>query len=335
MPAGTAAAATVSMRVVTTDPHPAPSLGLTPLSRVRLDELLQELLDRVGDVVASRERLRSLLDAVVASAPTSTCAAPWSGSSPPPASLVGARYGALGVIGEDRRLVEFITHGIAPDVHAAIGDLPTGRGCSGCSSTIRDRCECRTSPATRSRTGFRPTTRRCTASSGVPVRARETIYGNLYLAEKQGASEFTDDDEQIVVALAAAAGVAIDNARLYDAGAAPARWLAAAAEITEVSARAGAPHGGAGAGRPPGPRGGRRRPRPGPAARRGDRPAHRRGCRARARDVGAGLVAQARCGGDPVRRRGTSAVTSWSSTSTRPRPGRRRFPLGAPRWCRW
>src|SRR5262245_32615631 len=69
---------------------------------------------------------------------------------------------------------------------------------------------------------------------GVPVRIRDTVYGNLYLAEKQGAAEFSEDDEQIVVALAAAAGVAIDNARLYELAQRRHQWLAAASEITDV-----------------------------------------------------------------------------------------------------
>ena len=69
---------------------------------------------------------------------------------------------------------------------------------------------------------------------GVPVRIRDQVFGNLYLAEKQGAAEFTEDDEQIVVALAAAAGVAIENARLYALAHRRERWLAATAEITSV-----------------------------------------------------------------------------------------------------
>ena len=75
---------------------------------------------------------------------------------------------------------------------------------------------------------------------GVPVRIRDAVYGNLYLAEKRGAAEFTEDDEQIVVALAAAAGAAIDNARLYAVAQRRHRWLAAAAEITDAAGRAGA-----------------------------------------------------------------------------------------------
>jgi signal transduction histidine kinase len=69
---------------------------------------------------------------------------------------------------------------------------------------------------------------------GVPVRTRDQIFGNLYLADKRGADEFSDDDEEIVVALAAAAGVAIDNARLFALAQRRERWLSAAAEITGV-----------------------------------------------------------------------------------------------------
>ena len=92
---------------------------------------------------------------------------------------------------------------------------------------------------------------------GVPVRIRDQVFGNLYLAEKQGAAEFTEDDEQIVVALAAAAGVAIENARLY-ALAQRRRALAGRRRRDHRgAARRGAAHRRVDAGRPPGP-GGRR-----------------------------------------------------------------------------
>lgn len=209
-----------------------PSLGLTPLSRVHLDELLHELLDRVGDVVTSRERLRSLLDAVVGISTDLDLRSTLERIVGAACRLVGARYGALGVIGEDRRLVEFITHGIDPRTHAAIGDLPTGRGVLGL--LIDDPRPVRMPDITRhpQSYGFPPNHPPMHTFLGVPVRIRDTVYGNLYLAEKQGADEFTDDDEQIVVALAAAAGAAIDNAHLYAIAQRRQRWLAAAAEIT-------------------------------------------------------------------------------------------------------
>src|SRR3954465_83338 len=105
-----------------------PSLGIGPLSRVRLDELLKEMLDRVGEVMASRERLRALLDAVVAIGTDLDLRLTLERIVVSACELAGARYGALGVIGNDRTLVEFITHGLSPAEHAAIGPLPTGRG---------------------------------------------------------------------------------------------------------------------------------------------------------------------------------------------------------------
>ena len=109
------------MTAADADGPEAPALGLTPLSRVHLDELLQELLERVGEVVASRERLRALLDAVVAIGADLDVPSTLERIVVAACRLVGARYGALGVIGEDRHLVEFITHGISPAEHAVTG----------------------------------------------------------------------------------------------------------------------------------------------------------------------------------------------------------------------
>src|SRR5215470_1406359 len=218
-----------------TEPDPdTPALGLTPLSRVQLDELLQELLERVGDVVASRERLRSLLDAVVAIGADLDVRSTLERIVTSACQLVGARYGALGVIGDDRRLVEFITHGLSPAEHEAIGSLPTGRGVLGL--LIDEPWPVRMPDITKhpSSYGFPPNHPKMHSFLGVPVRIRDRVYGNLYLSEKQGAAEFTDDDEQIVVALAAAAGVAIDKARLYALAQRRHRWLTAATEITDL-----------------------------------------------------------------------------------------------------
>jgi len=214
--------------------RPAPSLGLTPLSRVHLDELLQELLDRVGDVVSSRERLRSLLDAVVGISTDLDLRSTLRRIVVSACQLAEARYGALGVIGDDRKLVEFITHGISPEERAAIGDLPTGRGVLGL--LIEDPRPVRMPDITQhpQSYGFPPNHPPMHSFLGVPVRIRDTVYGNLYLAEKRGAEQFSEDDEQIVVALAAAAGAAIDNARLYALAGRRHNWLAAAADITGV-----------------------------------------------------------------------------------------------------
>jgi two-component system, NarL family, sensor histidine kinase DevS len=211
-----------------------PSLGLGPLPRVRLDELLAELLDRVGDVVDSRERLRALLDAVVGIASDLDLHNTLNRITEAAARLAGAQYAALGVIGPDRRLVEFITHGVSPEQHAAIGDLPTGRGVLGL--LIEDPRPVRMPDITRHPRsyGFPPHHPAMHSFLGVPINLRDQVFGNLYLANKHGAEQFTDDDEQLVIALAAAAGVAIENARLYELAARRHRWLAATAEITTM-----------------------------------------------------------------------------------------------------
>ena len=212
----------------------SPSLGLSPLSRVQLDELLQELLDRVGEVVASRERLRSLLDAVVTIGSGLELRGVLTRIVEAACALIGARYGALGVIGPDRTLVEFITHGIPPQLHAKIGDLPHGRGVLGL--LIEDPRPVRLPDITKhpNSYGFPPNHPPMHSFLGTPIRIREQVFGNLYLSEKQGVAEFTEDDEEIAVALAAAAGVAIENARLFATAHRRERWLAATAEITNV-----------------------------------------------------------------------------------------------------
>lgn len=211
-----------------------PSLGLSPLSRVRLDELLQEMLDRVGEVVTSRERLRALLDAVVGISTDLDLRSTLQRIVESACELVGARYGALGVIGPDRMLHDFIIHGISEEVHAKIGDLPHGRGVLGL--LIDDPRPLRMPDITQhpKSYGFPKHHPPMHSFLGVPVRIRDQVFGNLYLSEKQGAAEFTEDDEEIVVALAAAAGVAIENARLYALAHRRERWLAATAEITSV-----------------------------------------------------------------------------------------------------
>jgi signal transduction histidine kinase len=212
----------------------APSLGLSPLSRVRLDELLTELLDRVGDVMASRERLSALLEAVVGIGTDLDLRSTLQRIVVAATRLVGSRYGALGVIGPDRRLVEFITDGLTVEQHRRIGDLPTGRGVLGLlidepkPVRLRDIAEHPRS------FGFPPHHPPMRSFLGVPIRARDQVFGNLYLTEKRDADEFTPDDEEMVAALAVAAGVAIDNARLYASAGYRQRWLEATAEITNV-----------------------------------------------------------------------------------------------------
>ena len=131
-------------------------------------------------------------------------------------AVVGARYGALGVLDEQRRgLSEFVNVGLTPEEIAAIGPLPEGRGILGL-LIVEPRplrlADLGSHPDT---SGFPPNHPPMKSFLGVPIRIREEVYGNLYLTEKQGAPEFTAEDESLAVALAGAAAIAIDNARLY------------------------------------------------------------------------------------------------------------------------
>jgi signal transduction protein with GAF and PtsI domain len=131
------------------------------------------------------------------------------------AEITGARYAALGVIDRTGQALErFLTTGIDPETQAAIGDLPHGRGILGV--LIRDAQPLRLADLSddpRS-VGFPPNHPAMRSFLGVPVMAGGAVFGNLYLTER-AEGEFTEEDEQIATLLAAQAGVAIQNARLY------------------------------------------------------------------------------------------------------------------------
>ena len=132
-----------------------------------------------------------------------------------------------GVLDADGGLGEFVHVGIDARTAARIGDLPAGAASSACSSTTRCRSGSTTCPRTRRRSGFPPGHPQMTSFLGVPVRVRGEVFGNLYLTEKRTGTGFTSEDERTVMALAAAAAaVAIENARLYER-IAPARAVAA------------------------------------------------------------------------------------------------------------
>jgi signal transduction histidine kinase len=131
-------------------------------------------------------------------------------------SMTGARFGALGVLDEDHSaLAEFITVGLGPDEVAQIGTLPTGKGVLGV--LIADPMPLRLARIDShvESYGFPPRHPPMTSFLGVPIKVRDEVYGNLYLTDKVGWSEFTREDEALVGALAVAAGIAIENARLH------------------------------------------------------------------------------------------------------------------------
>ena len=148
------------------------------------------------------------------------------------ASLTGARYAALGVIDPSgRELERFITIGIDDETHAAIGDLPRGRGILGV--LIRDAEPLRLHEIAddpRS-VGFPPHHPPMATFLGVPVMLRGTAYGNLYLTEKRGDADFNEEDEEVVTLLASQAAVAIENVRLFESRT---RWSQQLQALIEV-----------------------------------------------------------------------------------------------------
>jgi len=145
--------------------------------------------------------------------------------------LTGARYGALGVLGPNRRIRQFITVGITDDQRRAIGPLPVGKGILG--ALIQDAKPLRLRRITddpRS-IGFPDDHPPMGSFLGAPIVARGKVFGNIYLTEKQGSAEFDADDEAALIVLAAQAGVAIENIDLYEEARRRERWLEAVRQI--------------------------------------------------------------------------------------------------------
>ena len=215
-----------------------------------LEDLMAELRARVSAARRSQDRMSELLDAVVAVSAGLDLAEVLTRIVGSAVSLVGARFGALGVISADgETLIEFVTQGLTEDERALIGHPPRGRGVLGLLIHEPQPRRLRDISQHPDSYGFPAKHPPMHSFMGAPVRIRDEVFGNLYLAEKLEAEEFTDEDEAVLVALAAAAGVAIDNARLYEASRRQRRWSDAVGELAQVPPR------GRGRGRRAAPRG--------------------------------------------------------------------------------
>ena len=148
-------------------------------------------------------------------------------------TLVNAGYGALGVVGEGGRLAEFVPVGLSEEQIAQIHHWPEGRGLLGELVTDPQVLRLRHMSAHPRSAGFPEGHPPMKTFLGAPVRIRDEVFGNLYLTEKHDGAEFDDEDEAVLVALGAAAGVAIGNARLYEEARRQQRWLRASAEVTQ------------------------------------------------------------------------------------------------------
>ncbi len=195
--------AAVALRLITDSSRPGSRpvviVGMGTMSTTDAEQI-RRLFD-VGRALVTEHDTESVLDRILREA----------------REITGARYAALGVLDESRTELErFITVGVDPETHRAIGDLPRGRGVLGV--LIDDPRPLRLAHVGQHHQsyGFPMNHPEMTSFLGVPIVVRGAGWGNLYLTEKEGGGEFTDEDEEAVVVLAQWAATAIDNARLFE-----------------------------------------------------------------------------------------------------------------------
>ncbi|MFF8941604.1 GAF domain-containing protein [Streptomyces sp. NPDC014864] len=199
-----------------------------------MDALLSELQEHVRRVRGSRDRMQTLLDAVVAVGGDLDLEDLLHRIVQSAVELVDAEYGALGVVGEEGRIKQFVTVGMDERTIRRIGHYPEGLGILGL--LIREPHSLRLDDlrAHPEAVGFPAGHPPMRSFLGTPVQVRDQIFGNLYLTDKRGGQQFDEDDETVLRSLAAAAGVAIDNARLYDESRHRERRLEAGADLTRA-----------------------------------------------------------------------------------------------------
>ncbi|WP_406375330.1 GAF domain-containing protein [Streptomyces sp. NBC_00647] len=200
----------------------------------RLDALLEDLQEQVERVRGTQNRVHTLLEAVLAIGSDLDLDVALRQIVESAVQLVDCRYGALGVLGDEGGIKQFITVGIDEETIARIGNHPRGEGILGL--LIREPHALRLPVLSDhpDSVGFPPGHPPMTTFLGTPVQVRDKIFGNLYLTEKHGGTAFDAEDAAVLRTLGAAAGVAIDNARLYDDARRRERWLAASSELTRT-----------------------------------------------------------------------------------------------------
>ena len=213
----------------------APASSWSAAATLDPTALLHELRSREQASHRAQQRLSALLDAVMAVTADLELSDVLTRIVHSACELVDARYGALAVLSPDgERVVEFVTQGITQQEREAIGDPPQGHGVLGLlirEGRSRRLPEIAGHPDSY---GFPPNHPPMHSFLGTPIRIRDEVFGNLYLTEKLGAAEFSGDDEAILEALAAAAGIAIDNARQYERSRQQRRWLATTGAVTQL-----------------------------------------------------------------------------------------------------
>ena len=207
------------------DTHPV-------LPHLRLDELLGEVQIRLQAVLAARDRMHGLLEAVVMVGGHLDLETVLKRIVEAAVALVDARYGALGVIGEDKQLAEFVPVGLDETEIAAIDHWPEGRGLLGL--LIHDPQMLRLNEISEhpASFGFPAGHPPMHSFLGAPIRVRDEVFGNIYLTEKAGGGASTRTTRPCSSHSRRRPGVAVENARLYDEAQRQQRWLRATGEVT-------------------------------------------------------------------------------------------------------
>src|SRR3984885_10420047 len=210
-----------------------PNQGRPLLPQLRLDDLLSELQVRLSAAVNTRDRVHALLQAVIAVGSNLDLEVVLRQIVQAAVTLVDAQYGALGVIGEGGGLAEFVPVGLDEKQIAKIHHWPEGRGLLGELITNPEPLRLADRSAHPRSFGFPEGHPPMKTFLGAPVRIRDEVFGNLYLTEKKDGAEFDEEDQAVLTALGAAAGVAVGNARLYEEARRQQQWLRASSEVTQ------------------------------------------------------------------------------------------------------
>ena len=212
------------------DPTP---VGFPDGPRSELERTIEELIEHAQTVLRTQGRLRSLVRANSLVVAKLDLAEVLRHIAEAAVELVGAQYGALGVVAPDGHLEQFIHVGMPEGDARAIGHLPEGHGLLGAVIDTGENIRIpRIADDPRS-AGFPAHHPEMDSFLGVPIRVRDEVYGNLYLTNGRGGA-FSTEDEELVAALAATAGIAIEHARLFDESERRHRWTAALAEVTSA-----------------------------------------------------------------------------------------------------
>ena len=203
------------------------------MARLELDFQLQELRDRAGEVLAVESRLRGLLRANAAVTAELSLPVVLHRVAEAARHLLNARYAAVGVIGGDGQLEQFVHSGMPKTLVDSIGHLPRGHGMLGL--VTREAVPFRLADLTShtASSGFPSGHPPMRSFLGVPIRVDDAVFGNLYVTERADGGQFSAEDEQLATALAVTAGGAIANARRFAESEQRRRWLVASTSLTD------------------------------------------------------------------------------------------------------